>query len=234
MSSHNPKRPLAYVGVPVAFCLAGYLLIWLALQPVWNMATATIGFIVSDEAPSFDPNLTVTYDPAALKPTAASDGNGSSYINGKDVEFPHSGEQYGHIECADIGLDAPVYWYDSEEILAYGAGQSLISMPPGFNGPIILSGHNTTYFRCLQDAKQGNVIQFHTNYCEYEYTVTKVEVYNEDVLESLLIDKTKRQKEELILYTCYPFHAISGRKTDRQVVFAKRTAGQDVRWKEQG
>jgi sortase A len=52
-------------------------------------------------------------------------------------------------------------------------------------------------------------------------------------LEDLLIDKTRYEKEELILYTCYPFHAITGRKTDRLVVFADRTAGRDVIWKEE-
>lgn len=206
-------------------------MLWLALQPVWSMGVAMVSFMFSDEATSFDPNLTTTYDPSALKPkTIEGDPN---TIDGKDVVFPLSEEQYGQIECEQIGLNAPVYWYDSDEILANGVGQSLISSLPGFNGPIILSGHNTTYFRCLQDAAKGNVIKFHTNYCDYEYTVTKVQVYNETELESLLIDKTRKEKEELIMYTCYPFHAISGRKTDRLVVFAKRTAGKDVKWREQ-
>lgn len=215
----------------MVFCVAGYLLLWLALQPVWSLAVATVSLMVSDGAPSFDSNLTTTYDPSALKPTPI-EGDPDT-IDGKDVEFPNSGEQYGKIECEAIGLDAPVYWFDDEDILACGVGQSIISSPPGFNGPIILCAHNTTYFSCLQNAQKGNVIKFHTNYCDYEYTVNNVQVYNENELETLLIDKTKKEKEELIMYTCYPFHAIIGRKTDRLVVFAKRTAGKDVLWKEQ-
>jgi sortase A len=125
-----------------------------------------------------------------------------------------------------------VYWYDTEDILAYGVGQSLVSLLPGFGRVIILSGHNTTFFACLQDAAVGNVINFHTNYCDYQYTVTNVQVYNETELETLLLQKAKDQREELIMYTCYPFHAITGCKTDRLVVFANRTAGKDVDWVE--
>ena len=223
MSSHRTKKLLAYVGVPVVFCLASYLILWVALQPVWAMASSYLAFLVSDSAPNFNTELSNMYDPNAAKSDA-------DVIPGSEVEFPLSGSQYGQITCEAIGLDAPVYWYDTDDILAYGVGQSLISLLPGFGRVIVLSGHNTTYFACLQSAEVGNVIQFHTNYCDYEYTVTNVQVYNENDLEKLLIQKANDQREELIMYTCYPFHAITGRKTDRLVVFANRTAGKDVDW----
>ena len=188
------------------------------------MASSYLSFLVSDNAPNFDSELTSIYDPSAAKSNA-------DVIPGSEVEFPLSGSQYGHIVCDTIGLDAPVYWYDSDDILAYGVGQSLISLLPGFGRIIVLSGHNTTHFACLQNAEPGNVVQFHTNYCDYEYTVTNVQVMNENDLEKLLLQKASEQRrEELIMYTCYPFHAITGRKTDRLVVFADRTAGKDVDW----
>ncbi|MBO7674018.1 MAG: class D sortase [Atopobiaceae bacterium] len=204
------------------------------------MVSNTVAFLVADEAPSFSSELTSIYDPEALtkaKEKTKTDKKESNtaaptVIKGEDVQFPLSGEQYGQITCDQIGLNAPVYWYDDDEILAYGVGQSLISNLPGFGQVIILSGHNNTFFACLQNAAVGNVIKFGTNYCEYEYTVTNVQVYNEDDLESLLLQKVRDEREELILYTCYPFHAITGRKTDRLVVFADRTAGLDVQWRE--
>lgn len=226
MSSYRTKKLLAYFGVPIVFCIIGYALLWFALLPVWNTVVSTASFLVSDEAPNFNPDLDSIYDPNALKNT------GVDYIPGADVQFPTSGTQYGQIVCEQIGLDTPVYWYDSDDILNYGAGQSPISLPPGFGNVIILSAHNTTFFRCLESAQVGNVIKFHTNYCDYEYTVTNVQVYNEKDLETLLLEKASAEQEELILYTCYPFHAITGRKTDRLVVFANRTAGIDVKWKE--
>lgn len=226
-SSRRTKRLLAYLGVPAVFCVLGYLLLWGALLPVWNMAYATASMLIAEDAPNFNASLTSIYDPNAQKQEVASNA-----IDVNDIDLPKAGEQYGQIVCEEIGLDAPVYWFDDNEILAYGVGQSIASRLPGFNGPIVLSAHNTTYFACLQYAAVGNVIKFHTNYCDYEYTVNNVQVYDEKELTALLGTKFGTDGEELIMYTCYPFYAMTGRKTDRLVVFADRTAGVDVKWRE--
>lgn len=234
MNASGFRKLLAYIVMPVVFCAVGYLVLWLALLPVWGMASAAISFLVADEAPQFSSEVSSYYDPNSYKQSDAQSDPGApaGSIDGKEVRFPFSGEQYGQITCDTIGLDAPVYWYDSDEILLYGAGQSLISSLPGFGEAIILCGHNTTFFACFQDIAPGNVIDFKTNYCDYQYTVTNVQVYHEDDLSKLLLDKSRQQKEELIMYTCYPFEMITGRKTERLVVFADRTAGRDVAWKE--
>ncbi len=231
-SSNGIKKELAYVCMPALFCVLGYALLWLTLQPVWSLATAAAGTLVSKDAPNFDSQLTSIFDPEAERPQVQQADNGTEgFISGRDIEFPDSGSQYGQIYCERIGLDAPVYWYDSDEILSYGVGQSLASMLPGFGSAIILSAHNTTYFKCLQDIEVGDTIQFETNYCDYEYQVTNVQVYDENELWTLLSEKGLQEEEELIMYTCYPFHAISGRKTQRLTVFAKRTSGLDVKWR---
>ena len=233
MGSSSVKKLLAYVLMPAAFCVVGYLVLFLALQPIWGMASAAISFLVADEAPNFSTEISSIYDPNAIKQSSTTDsGTPAGPIDGKQVRFPFSGEQYGQITCEAMGLDAPVYWYDSDEILMYGAGQSLASNLPGFGGAVILCAHNNTYFSCLEDAQVGEVINFSTNYCDYEYTIRDVQVYNETDLEKLLMEKTCQEKDELILYTCYPFYATVGRKTERLVVFADRTAGREVIWKE--
>ena len=237
MSSKKGSRLLAYLGVPAVFCAMGYLVIFLALQPVWGTLTAYAGFFISDKAPDFNHELANIYDPNAEKPEPKSDPKAENpkekWVDGNSIEFPLSGEQYGQITCDQIGLDAPVYWYDSDDILAVGVGQSLISLLPGFGRSIILAGHNTTFFNCLNEAQPGNVIKFGTNYGDYEYTVTAVEVYAEEELESFLLSTVDREQEELIMYTCYPFYPVPGRKTERLVVFADRTAGPNVTWREQ-
>ena len=153
------------------------------------------------------------------------------YIRIADIDFPVTGTQYAKIDCARIGLDAPVYWYDTDDILAYGVGQSIASFLPGFGRAIILSGHNTTYFRCLENITVGDIIRFDTNYYPYEYTVTDVEVLDEKAFSDVLVEKIGKEKEELVMYTCYPFYAITGRKTQRLVVTAERTKGVNVKWR---
>ena len=222
------RKLLAYVCVPAVFCALRYGLLFVALHPVIAQAQALAGLLVADEAPSFDEELTSIYDPDAEK-AVPQEGD---YISSYDIEFPEAGNHYGQIICEEIGLDCPVYWYDSDDILLYGAGQSLISLPPGYGTAVILCGHNQTFFRCLEYAAVGQVITFKTNYCDYEYTVTKVEVYDEKELENIATAAAvDEEHEQLILYTCYPFHAITGRKTQRLTVFADRTSGIDVKWK---
>lgn len=221
------SRTLAYFGMPVSFCIAGYLLLALGLVPYWGQLSAYFGLLVSKDAPNFNTKLTTVYDPNSLGAPQQAGG----WISGYDVDMPVAGQQYGHIECEATGLDSPVYAYDSDEILMYGAGESLISLPPGFGSAVILSGHNNTFFEPLQRAESGQVIKFHTNWCDYEYKVSRTEVINEKELEKLLIKAANANKEELILYTCYPFQMTVGRKTDRFVVFADRTAGLDVKWR---
>ena len=227
-SSHKARKVLAYIGMPALFCAVGYVLLFLALQPVYAPVRAWAGLLIADQAPSFDDSLKSIYDPEAekIQPQEA------NYIDSRDIEFPMSGTQYAQVTCEEIGLDAPVYWHDSDEILMYGVGQMIASMPPGFGSAIVLSGHNNTFFTCLQYAAVGNVIKIKTNYCDYEYKVTKVQVYPEKELGSIIGDAVRNEnKEELIMYTCYPFHVITGRKTQRLTVFADRISGTDVKWK---
>lgn len=228
MSTHvRMSRVLAYFGMPASFCIVGYLLLALGLVPFWGQLSAYFGLLVSEDAPSFNTKLTTVYDPNALGAPQQAGG----WISGYDVDLPVSGQQYGRIECEALGLDAPAYSYDSDEILMYGAGQSLISLPPGFGSAVIFSGHNNTFFEPLQRAEAGQVIKFHTNWCDYEYTVDRTEVIDEKKLEKILIDAANTDKEVLILYTCYPFQMTVGRKTERFCVFANRTAGLDVKWR---
>lgn len=216
----------------MAFCLLGYVLFFAALLPVWGKLSSSLGLMLTDEAPTFGSNLSVVYSSEAYMAARQAQTQGTSYLSGEWVNFPNEGELYGKIVCRKMGLEAPVYWGDTDEILMYGVGQSAISLPPGFGSAVILSGHNNTNFQCLQNAAVGNMIRFYTNYGKYRYHVTRVEVIDEKELERILIDAAADDAEEqLILYTCYPFHVVAGRKTDRLVVFAKKTSGLEVKWR---
>ncbi|MBR3403146.1 MAG: class D sortase [Parasporobacterium sp.] len=163
--------------------------------------------------------------------TEEEDNRVYQYIHIEDVDYPLSGEQYAQITCDRVGLDCPVFWDDTNEILRYGAGQFLGSKLPGFGRMIVLSGHNNTFFTPLKDMEKDDVIVYHTNYCTYEYTVTDVVVMNENELQDYILKHLLEEHELLVMYTCYPFEVTMGRKTDRQVIIAERTAGYDVKWR---
>ena len=157
---------------------------------------------------------------------------GDPYKLYEDAQLPDVGDYYAHLNCDRIGLNAPVYWFDTPEILNVGAGQSIASKPPGYGRMVLLSAHDTTFFRCLEYVQVGDVVHMITNYYDFEYTVTNVEILNEDVFESRLADQMLAEEEQLVLYTCWPFYLISARKTDRLVVTAKPTKALNVKWRD--
>ena len=216
------EKLLAYICIPVIFVITGYFAGGCEAQAKETGYSYIDNMVNTKGSPDQD-----TDTDTSLVHTDEEE----PYIRIEDIEFPVTGTQYGQIECERIELDAPVYWYDTNEILAYGVGQSIASFLPGFGRVIILSAHNTTFFRCLEYVEEGDVICFNTNYFPYEYTVTKVEVLDENAFADILLEKIEKEQEELIMYTCYPFYPIVGRRTQRLVAYAERTKGVNVKWR---
>ena len=225
--------------MPVLFSVISYALLFVALRPVWELSAAAAGMVMAKETPTFQAHLTSSFnrEAAAATPVQNQEPSGGDtqseapYIRIQDIQLPDDGEHYANLSCERIGLDAPVYWDDTSAILRAGVGHYLASTFPGYGGLIVLSGHNTTFFKPLQDIEAGDIIHYDTNYCNYEYEVTDVEVLNENVLNERIMKNLMVEEEKLVMYTCYPFGPHAGRKTDRLTVTAKRISGYDVRWR---
>lgn len=211
--------------MPAVFAVLGYGVLRVALTPVWNLGVAVTTMVMVEDTPDFNPELTTTYDPDAVKPEITAET-----IDASTVEQPRHGEHYGRLTCDRIGLKAPVYWGDENRILRHGAGQYEVSSLPGYGEAIVICGHNNTFFKPLQKVQEGDEIVFDTNYDTYRYKVNEVVILPEDELAKRIDSMMVEPKETLLLYTCYPFHAISGRKTKRLCAFGERIEGADVKW----
>lgn len=253
------KELLAFAGVPLLYCvLACVLAIGLAV-PMRRALASVVDEFSQELQPGITVESSISYDPAALKKAEKekkeeeakekakkaeeekkkaeeakkkaeqSTITQTPHIDRTTVATPFEGDQVGQLVCERIGIDCPVMWNDTEEMYAYGAGQDVTSFLPGFGKFIVLSGHCTTYFAPLQYIAQGDVVQYHTAYGDYEYTVSHVDILNEMELQDILNKPEVVSHEQLIMYTCYPFTTYYGRRTDRYTVFAERTAGMDVR-----
>lgn len=133
--------------------------------------------------------------------------------------YPEYGSKYAKIQIPKINIDLDVYYGDTMEILKKGVGHSSGSYFPGEGGSIIYMGHNSkNMFRGLSKISKGDLIQIITEYGEFKYQVYDMKIVNETDLESLPIQK---EKEILMLYTCYPFQNI-GYTTKRYVVYAEK------------
>ena len=132
--------------------------------------------------------------------------------------YPEYGTQYATIKIPKIDVDLPVYYGDTLEVLKKGVGQSGGSYFPGEGGSVIYMGHNSAnVFRRFSELQMGNEITVTTSYGEYTYKIYDMQIIKETEMEKLPI---QRDREILMVYTCYPFRNI-GYTTQRYVVYAE-------------
>ncbi len=217
MMKRNTKRFLGYLYIPVLLAALGFLTVYLAGAPVIGLASAVSSMVISKSAPNFSEELDSIFDENAVKATGQ--------IDQSEVTMPLYETEYARISCDRINLLAPIYWGDSDKVLKKGVGQYIGSFMPGYGLPMLLSAHDSTYFAPLEEIVEGDIIKITTNYGNYEYKVTATRVASEH--DRKAYDLT-REKEELILYTCYPFGAVIGTKDQRYFVYADKLSGPEI------
>ncbi|MCI8307177.1 MAG: class D sortase [Lachnospiraceae bacterium] len=127
--------------------------------------------------------------------------------------------QYGYIVCDEIGMNVPLYYGDNENILLKGAGHSVSSYFPGQGGTILVGGHDTTFFGCLENMKQDMKVKINTQYGAFEYIVTEINTVKGSDYDII------SDKEQLVLYTCYPFGKTSSSRTQKIIFVCDKVSG---------
>lgn len=146
-----------------------------------------------------------------VEPTTITDEN-------KLINYPEYGTQYATLEIPKLNLNLPVYFGDTLEILKKGVGHSSGSYFPGEGGSIVYMGHNSkNMFRRFSELQVGNEMTVTTSYGKYTYVIYDMALIKETDVDKLPIQK---EKEILMVYTCYPFNNI-GYATQRYVVYAE-------------
>ena len=131
--------------------------------------------------------------------------------------YPEYGTKYGSISIPSLGLEFNLYFGDSLDILKNGVGHSSSSYFPGEGGSIICMGHNYNgILKTLPNIKLGDEIKISTSYGTFSYKVNDTKIVYYTNVDELPI---QREKETLMLYTCYPTDGL-GHAVDRYVVYA--------------
>lgn len=147
-------------------------------------------------------------------------------IDASKVTYPKFSEQLGDLKCDKLKLKTVVYYGDRYNILNKGAGMYCGSTYPGNKGQTIIGGHDTTNFKKLKKVKKGMKFTLETKYATYKYKVTKVKVYKANKIDEAY--SLGSDKEQLVLYTCYPFEKWKGDKSERMFVYLDRIDGPSV------
>lgn len=132
---------------------------------------------------------------------------------------PVAYEQYGFVICDEIGLNAPLYYGDSENVLNIGAGHSLSSHMFGESGTILVGGHDTTFFKCLDKLKKNMTVTVKTYFGVFEYKVSESKIVQGSDYEM------NDEKEQLVLYTCYPIGKVTDNRSEKILFICDKVSG---------
>lgn len=217
-SKRRIKQIMAYVYMPLFFTLLGFSIVYIIVSPLLKTVSSVGSLMVSSSTPTFNNSkLESIYDETSEKSTAEA-------VDISEVTMPGYATHYAMISCDTIGLKAPVFFGDNNEILQNGVGQYIGSSAPGFGSPILLVAHNTTYFLPLQNIQIGDIITISTNYGTYNYSITGTRIAHKNDTSAYDL---KQQSEQLIMYTCYPFNLL-GTLEDRFFVYGDKISGPDI------
>lgn len=186
----------------------GAVILFIGGRPLINYAVSKADMMIVKGAPENRVN-----EGKLLKPFVK-----SSTLEKGVIRKPAINTQYGTISCSQTELAAPLYYGDSSYSLQNGAGQYSKSGFPGEGKPVLVGGHDATFFSSLKNIKKGDIIKIVTTYGKFEYQVTGFKVADRN--DTRAYDLTKK-KEQLILYTCYPFGQLIGDRSKRYFVYSR-------------
>lgn len=215
------KRVMAFFGLPLLFCFIAYLIVYFIANPIIAPISSVLSMFVGDSVPNF------TGDQVFDNKIEFVDWNAEQRpkIHVSEITMPKIGEKYAHITIPNTGVDCDVYYGDNKKILKKGPGQYNLSKLPGFGSTTLVAAHVTTHFNGLQNVKIGDTIYYATSWGAYEYKVTDIQIVKAKDAEKLF--DLRADHDNLVLYTCYPFHAVAFR-SERYFVMADYVSGPNV------
>ena len=209
---------MVLIAVPLAFALCGYLILFFSAKSTVN-SVVNIWSMMATDTQVYDADD--TYNDLYLNEF---DPNADT-IAGSSITFPSPGTRYGEISIEGTEINCPLFFGDDSKTLRRGAGHYAGSSYPGTSSTIIIGGHNNSFFKTLKDAQVGSIVTVKTHYGVYTYKITNSAIKKFDDRSAFDLNATK---ENLVLYTCYPFNAL-GLTKQRYFVYAEYVSGPTVR-----
>lgn len=186
-------------------------------QPYIRPLASIYEMISQNQTPDFSEATRDLFNTESQLPT-------SGTIDGSKLETLKIKDKYGRIEIPTVKIDVPLIYGSTPQCLRIGVGQRIQSQKPGYEKPVMIAGHTIPYFKNLYNIKKGDIIKISTFYGIFEYKVTNYKIAK--ATDTTAYNLTQ-QKEQLILFTCYPVGGV-GEKEDRFFVYADKVSGPRV------
>lgn len=119
--------------------------------------------------------------------------------DGSKIVYPSFGSEYATLKIDSIGLEAPVIWGDTPDLLQNGVCQYTGSVFIGKPGNVVLAAHCNTFFLDLGNVKKGDTVVLTTSYGEFTYRMTEQTFFKDTNNQYLM----PTNEDKLTMYTCY-------------------------------
>ena len=213
---HHRSHTKDFILIPIIYFLLGYLILFLLIFPFRHTISSVIGLLFFNKPKSTEESVGNIFS------TAPDISSGTIKLS--SIKFPTYGARFGKVEISSAGINADLYFGDGTDQLKNGVGVYNGSSIPGYGQTTLIAGHNHTFFHTLGKAKPGDKIQIDTNYGKYVYQIKKAQIRNASDTSAYNLQS---KKENLILYTCYPFNEI-GLTAQRYYVYADMISGPKI------
>lgn len=224
-SSHRSLNGKNFIILPIVFSVLIIGICAAVVVPAGMKFYDMASLFFSDNKHDFSEDYNNIYVPTSEgleeSSTETSKAPTNKVIPITEIDYPHYSDQFGELIIDDCGIKVPLFYGDGDTQLNNGVGIYTGSFIPGYGRPILVAGHNVTYFNGLKYAQKGQKILIRTSYGNYRYEITDVKVRDKD--DESAYDLAAKE-ETLTLYTCYPFDEI-GLTPQRCFVYAKFISG---------
>lgn len=224
--------------LPIVFCAVIYIVCILVTMPAFGSYLSLGKMFFSNHEKEFSKGYVNIFVPVeestepVIQTSSASSQEPSAQpakpkketVSISSFTFPSYDNQFGELIIEDCQINAKLFFGDSNMALRNGVGIYNGSSIPGYGKTILVAGHNNTYFNGLKYAKKGQIIKIRTNYGNYQYEITDMQIKD---MEDRSAYDLKADYENLILYTCYPFDEL-GLTPNRFFVYAKPVSGPSI------
>jgi sortase A len=205
---------------PIVLMLMGVGLVGVIVMPAEKLLINAGKVVLSKSIPSYDNKLDSIYENVVKVEKKT--------VDEADVVMPANETHYGMIRCSNWGLDAKLYFGDTERVLREGVGQYMGSGIPGMGKPILLTGHSNTFMTGMSKVQKGDIVTIETSYGTYQYRIKKSTIA---AASDTLAYDLGQDEEQLILYTCYPYGTTVGVRTERHFVYGEKISGPTIKQK---
>lgn len=215
MKKNKKNRIISFLVMPIIFCLIICVAVGGVLVPKLPQLVPIVNMFMSDKQVDYS----TSYDNIFVPTT-----NSGDTVNAEDVEFPGIDKQFGELSIKGRNVSAKLFFGDGAIPLRNGVGVYAGSFIPGYGKTILVAGHNNTYFNGLKNVKKNDIVEIKTSYGNYTYEITGTKILSAN--DKSAYDLTK-DKENLVMYTCYPFDEL-GLTNKRFFVYANKISGPEI------